>query len=192
MTPAKDPTASRRVTHPGPRSWPQRSNGSPAHRRPATRGHRRSRLGPGIGRRRPACAGRACRGDPAQRQTQRDPPRIRAPASFRRQDQKAHRIRGTNQPPQTKLRAESHRIHRHRWHPNLVRTRGFAHNLVKISVDDRTSAVEVALDRCATAVPSIRNQTSYGVPLAACVSGRQEPATSRFEGDIGLGRGLSG
>ena len=55
-------------------------------------------------------------------QTQRHPAaRIRTPTSLPRQDQMAYRIRRPNQPPQTKLRLEPHRIHRHQWCSNLVR-----------------------------------------------------------------------
>ena len=54
------------------------------------------------------------RGDPAQKQTQRRPPRVRTPASVPRQGQMAHRIRRPDQPPQTQLRLEPHRTHRHR------------------------------------------------------------------------------
>ena len=57
------------------------------------------------------------------KQTQRRPPRVRTPASLPRQGQMANRIRRTDQPPQTQLRLEPHRTHRHHRCPNLVRTR---------------------------------------------------------------------
>jgi IS5 family transposase len=60
---------------------------------------------------------------PMRSPTRRRAPRIRTPASLPRQDQMANRIRRTNQPPQTKLRLEPHRTHRHPRRPNLVRTR---------------------------------------------------------------------
>ena len=50
-------------------------------------------------------------------------PRVRTPACLPRQDQVANGIRRTHQPPQTKLRLEPNRTHRHPGCPNLVRTR---------------------------------------------------------------------
>jgi transposase, IS5 family len=46
-----------------------------------------------------------------------------APKSVPRQDQVADRMRRTNQPPQTKLRMEPHRVDHRPRSPNLVRTR---------------------------------------------------------------------
>jgi hypothetical protein len=88
------------------------------------RGHRRSWLWVRLGRSRPAGSGGPLRRHPSGQWARYCTAGVRAPKSVPRQDQMAHRMRRTNQPPQTQSRMEPYRTHHARRRTNLVWARG--------------------------------------------------------------------